>query len=192
MLQGQLISLTPAALCDRGDIYNWCFHSETTKSHAGPPEYPDIQIPTFEEFFESYEDYYFTGEAPEKGRGFLILHNGAPVGFISYASFHTKPHIAELDLWMNAEANCGRGFGTDALCTLSTYLADTLGMQKAVIRPSRKNLRAVRSYEKAGFVDSPAEPDVYLRAEYVPIYGGGDYGTEDSALLIKPLTTQES
>ena len=192
MLQGQLIALAPAALCDRDDVYNWCFHSETTKSHAGPPNYPDIAISSFTEFYESYVDYYFTGEAPEDGQGFLILHEGAPVGFISYSAFHTKPHIAELDLWMNSEANCGRGFGTDALRTLAAHLADTLGMQKAVIRPSRKNLRAVRSYEKAGFVDSPAVPEVYLRAEYVPVYGAGDYGPEDSALLIKPLTAQES
>jgi hypothetical protein len=54
MIKGKKIELIPATSDDKQKIYDWCFHSETTKSHAGPPDYPDIPIPSYEEFYEDY------------------------------------------------------------------------------------------------------------------------------------------
>ncbi|WP_235698583.1 hypothetical protein [Clostridioides difficile] len=55
MINGDKISLIPATLDDRQKVYEWCFQSETTKSHSGLPNYPNIPIATYEEFCE--EDY---------------------------------------------------------------------------------------------------------------------------------------
>ena len=187
MIKGSKVELTPATLADKNRVYEWCFHSEITKSHAGPPDYPNAPIAASEEFFDAesgYADYYFTGERPQDGRGFIILHNGEPVGFVSYSSFHLKKGMAELDIWMNSEANCGKGFGTDALIALGEHLHKTLGIHELIMRPSIKNARANRSYTKAGFIQSDKRPEEYLRSEYVAVFGDGDYGDE-SALLVK-------
>ncbi len=189
MIQGNLIELHPAALEDKRRVYEWCFHSETTKSHAGPPDYPNAPISSWEEFFddkEGYADYYFTGEKPEDGRGYLITRGGEAIGFVSYSCFHLKKGWAELDIWMNSEAHCGKGYGTDALIALGKHLNRALAVQKAIMRPSIKNARANRSYAKAGFLPSDMRPGEYLRDEYVEAFGGGDYGDE-SALLVKTL-----
>jgi hypothetical protein len=53
------------------------------------------------------------------------------------------------------------------------------------MRPSMKNVRAIKSYEKAGFEKSDTCPDEYLLDEYSSIYGEGDYGADESTLLIK-------
>lgn len=189
MIKGTKIDLIPATLDDRRKVYEWCFQSETTKSHAGPPDYPGISIPTYEEFCATddggYEAYYFTGERPEDGRGFLIVSAGEPVGFISYCSFHLKPSLAELDLWMGSEQSCGKGFGTDALVSLGDFLNRTMGISELIIAPSRKNLRAIRSYEKAGFKKSEKAMSEFLREEYVPLFGSGDYGTEETFIMSK-------
>jgi len=185
MIQGNRIVLTPATLDDRQKAYEWCFHSETTKSHAGPPDYPNVHIATFEEFCDDYVDYYFIGAAPGDGRGFIILHESQPVGFISYASFHLKPHMSELDIWMNCEANCGKGFGTDAIAALGNYLNQTLEMRVLIMRPSSKNTRAIQSYKKAGFEPSDLLPSDYLLDEYLTDYGVGDYGEGGDTLLVK-------
>ena len=185
MIKGKLIELIPAKLEDRQNVYEWCFHSETTKSHAGPPKYPDIEIPTYEEFCEDYVDYFFASEESDKGGGFIIMHGGEAVGFISYSSFHLRKHMSELDIWMNSEANCGKGFGTDAVICLSDYLHETMGISELIIRPSARNTRAVSSYKKAGFVESDKEPSYYLLEEFVSLYGAGDYGEEESMLLVK-------
>jgi RimJ/RimL family protein N-acetyltransferase len=108
-----------------------------------------------------------------------------PVGFISYSAFHLKQHKAELDIWMNSEANCGKGYGSDAIITLGEYLRKTLGIQELIMRPSIKNVRANKSYEKAGFKKSNKRPDEYLLEQYVATFGDGDYGADESTLLVK-------
>ncbi len=188
MIKGNIVDLVPATLDDKKNVYEWCFHSEITKFHSGPPDYPNAPIATFEEFFSgdgAYEDYYFTGSRPEDGRGFIILHNEASVGFISYSAFHLKRYKAELDIWMNSVANCGKGYGTDAIIALGDHLHKTLDIQELIMRPSIKNVRANKSYEKAGFKKSDKHPEEYLLEQYVSAFGGGDYGADESALLIK-------
>ena len=75
MIKGNKIELVPANLEDRRKVYEWCFHSETSASHSGSPNYPGIAIPNYGEFCDDYVDYFFTGTEPNKGRGFFIMHN---------------------------------------------------------------------------------------------------------------------
>ena len=185
MILGKNIALIPATLNDRARVYQWGFQSETTAAHSGPPQYPEIEIPTYEEFCADYVDYFFTDEALEKGRGYLILHGGEVVGFISYTSFHLKPYKSELDIWMSREAHCGKGLGTDAVITLAEHVNSTLGVREVLMRPSRRNLRAVAAYKKAGLAESDAVPESYLLAEYLALYGDGDYGADESLLLMR-------
>jgi RimJ/RimL family protein N-acetyltransferase len=184
MLKGKIVHLVPAELTDRQPVYGWCFHCETSKSHSGA-DFPDVIIPTYEEFCDDYADYFFTGAEPHNGRGFMIVQNGETAGFISYCSYHLKPHISELDIWLNSEANCGKGYGTDAILTLGDYINQTLGIQKLIMAPAKKNTRAIASYKKAGFEESSEPMSAYLLEKYVPVYGGGDYGEEHTAVLTK-------
>lgn len=61
---------------------------------------------------------YFIGSNPLGDRQYFIAANGEQVGCISYSAFHLKSGVAELDNWINCEANCGKGYGTDgtAVC----------------------------------------------------------------------------
>ena len=189
MIKGNIIDLLPATLKDRENVYTWCFHSETTKSHSGPPLFPDIAIPTYGEFCDSYyEEYFFNDSKPKDGRGFLIAYQREAVGFISYSSFHLKPAVSELDIWMNSEANCGKGFGTDAIISLGNFLHEKMAISEIIIAPSVKNIRAIASYKKAGFRESSRPMVDYLKEEYISLYGNGDYGVEDTALLVKQLS----
>ncbi|MGC6770141.1 GNAT family N-acetyltransferase [Enterococcus sp. LJL51] len=186
MLQGKKICLIPAALTDRAKVYDWCFHSETTKFHSGPPDYPEKEIPTYEEFCTAYyEDYFFTGTRPSDGQGFLILNADEAIGYISYSTFHLKPALAELDIWMNCEVNCGKGFGVDALNVLSDYLNQTIGSKQIIIAPSIKNTWALKAYGKAGFKKTEKKMSAFLREEYAALYENGDYGVEETAILTK-------
>ncbi len=186
IIKGEKVHLIPAALGDRQKAYEWCFHSETTKSHSGPPEYPENPILTYAEFCEKgYEDCYFTGENPQGGRGFFIVIGEEPIGFISYSCFHVKPGIAELDSWMSSEENCGKGYGTDAIIALGNHLHDSLGIHTLIMGPSVKNARAIRAYEKAGLFRTNQRMRDFLRPEYISVYGDGDYGEEQTAVCVK-------
>lgn len=191
MIKGNKINLIPATLDDRQKVYEWCFQSETTKSHTGPPDYPEKSIATYAEFCDDYyEEYYFTGSRSKDGRGFIIVNGAKPIGFISYSSFHLKPSTAEFDIWMNCEANCGKGFGVDAIVTLGDYLNKSIGICKLIIAPSIKNTRAIKSYKKAGFTKSDNVMNDFLLEEYIALYGCGDYGTDETALLVKRFDVQ--
>jgi diamine N-acetyltransferase len=107
------------------------------------------------------------------------------VGFISYSAFHLKPHSAELDIWMKDEANCGKGFGNDAILALSNYLNQQLAIDLLILAPSNKNIRAIKSYEKSGFKRTNKMMSDFLSKDYQSLYGTGDCGVSGTAILIK-------
>jgi RimJ/RimL family protein N-acetyltransferase len=82
---------------------------------------------------------------------------------------------------MRGEAACGRGHGPDALAALSRHLHAALGLTDFFLRPSARNPRAVRAYEKAGFRAVPM-----TREQEAALYGPGDY--DDGVILFKRLS----
>lgn len=154
----------------------------------GPPHYDDLPIPTWEEFCLDFEDYYFNGSKPKFGRVFIIKYGGEEIGAICYASFHLHSNRTELDIWMGSDRNCGKGLGTEAIMLLSNDLKNN-GIDKFIIRPSKRNTRAVRAFEKAGFVkvndrDKQTVILQYIKEEFLEAYGAGDYGKADDVVLI--------
>lgn len=183
MLNGNTITLVPAKLSQREDVYTWCFHSETSKAHV----FAHTQVPSYEEFCVDYTDYYFDGTRPLDGRGFTIMLGDEAIGFLSYCAFHLQPGWVELDNWLAREEHCGKGYGSDALKALGRYLADELGFTQAIMRPSHENPRAIAAYEKVGFVRSDLLPQAYLLPEHTEDYADGDYGAGGDALLVLQL-----
>lgn len=192
MIKGNIVELVPASLEERMAIYEWLCNSDVTASMMGPPDFVKLRIPTWDEFCEDYVDCYFDGSQPAKGKVFMIVTNNVKVGCISYTCFHLNASKAELDIWMKAEANCGKGFGTDAIIILCNYLKQFFQIEEFIIRPSIKNIRAIRSYQKAGFsiIDKNEEEIIlknFLKDEYFDLYSDGDYGKEGTVTLVKML-----
>jgi len=165
---------------DKRAIYEWLTKSDITPSIMGPPNFPDQPVTTWDEFRADYKSYYFNGSKPKLGRCFIIMVNNMPVEMVSYNEVDERRKRTELDIWMSCEANCGRGYGPDALQTLCEYLFQTYGIVEFVMRPSARNHRVIRAYEKAGFqrVELTSEQQ---EAEY----GRGDY--DDSTVLINHM-----
>lgn len=180
IIKGQKISLRPATEQDKRAIYEWMAHSDITSSHMGPPVFPDNPIPTWEEFCLDYKPYFFDGTQPESGRCFIIMADGELIGQINHDKIYDDRKRTELDIWMSSEANCGKGYGSDALQTLCKYLFEKYGVVELVVRPSARNLRAINAYEKAGFQHVEMTP----KQQEVE-FGHGDYN--DDVVLIKRI-----
>jgi RimJ/RimL family protein N-acetyltransferase len=110
---------------------------------------------------------------------------GEPVGQINYEMREGPPRLAELDIWLRSLADTGHGYGSDALVTLTDHLQRTLGVDTFLIRPSARNPRAVRAYQKAGFVIRPMTTQAQIDA-----HGAGDY--DDTVVLIKHVSGERS
>jgi diamine N-acetyltransferase len=165
------VLLRPATLADRRSVWEWMAHSDLTASMMGPPDFGENPAPTWAEFCEDYKPFFFDGSRPERGRSFLIerTDTGEAVGHVSYDCHGDRPHFTELDIWMRDSSCCGKGSGSEALRLLCDYLCQTLGIREMILRPSARNVRAIRSYERAGFTRLELSP-----AQHVERYGPGE------------------
>ena len=151
LIRGQLVTLRPAFLQDREKVYRWMAESDVTPLMMGPPVFPDVPIPSFEQFCADYTDSFFSNAGEGEGRSFVIRAHGNNVGHISYSNVARKHALAELDIWMASLAYCGHGYGPDALAALAEHLREVYGFCRFLVRPSRRNRRAIAAYQRAGF-----------------------------------------
>ena len=109
-------------------------------------------------------------EGRDTTRPFLMTIEGRPVGYIQYwfIGHHQNetwikdhPWLEELpsetvgvDLTIGDPALLSRGIGSEALRRFVATLRE-LGHDTIIIDPDPANVRAVRAYEKAGFVPIP-------------------------------------
>ena len=88
--------------------------------------------------------------------------------------------MTELDIWLGAEAYCGKGYGPTALEALCARLHEASRVEEFIIRPFGRNRRAIAAYQKAGFETLHLSP-----ADKIRRFGEGDY--EDALVLLKRL-----
>lgn len=150
---GPRVLLRPARPQHRRMVYDWLARSDATPSFMGPPGFTDNPIPTWEEFDGQEDAFLFDGELTERGRCFLIVRDEEPIGAVIANDVFERGGVrrVELDIWMRSEADCGRGFGGEALDLLCRHLAERFAVREFMVQPSARNTRAIRAYEKVGF-----------------------------------------
>lgn len=194
MTPTQRITLRPAASGEKRRIYDMALSTDYMR---------DCFARDFAQGFSSFDleygSHYFDGREPELFGGLMICLDGTPIGFISYgqvSDFYGRPwakHLGtmELDLWLDGEAHCGKGYGTQAIHTLCDHLHKTYHINQFMICPERINPRAIRAYQKAGFCEVPSaeKPDVLLEIfgrQGLDLLQPDDlYYDEDSCFMIK-------
>lgn len=175
-IRGDTVRLRPARRLDMRDVYSWLATSDVTPSMMGPPSYPESPPPSWDEFCADYGPL-FDGSAPEIEASYIIEVAGEAVGHINYEIRDTPVRHAELDIWLRSECDTGHGYGPDALAALTSHLQSAFGIRTFLLRPSARNRRAIRAYEKAGFVLVPMSA-----RQQAETYGPGDY--DDTVVLI--------
>lgn len=155
------VSLRPASLHDRRRAYEWLAASDATLEMMGPPRFPDHPIPTWGEFCADYADRFFQPEGDGFGRLFIVCAGERNIGCISYDGLDGWRGIAELDIWIGSSADWSQGWGSAAIRELSGRLLSHPTVECLIIRPSRRNSRAIAAYRKAGFtLYDPASHDL--------------------------------
>ena len=151
-IDGQRIRLRPATLKDRCTIFRGLARSDVTDILLGHPSQNQTPVLSYEAFCDDYKQYFFDDSNPEGGRCFVIEVDGLAIGQVNYNDIERGKNRTELDIWMFGEQFCGHGYGSEALCLLCDYLRSGLKVKGFYIKPSASNPRAIRAYEKAGFL----------------------------------------
>lgn len=87
----------------------------------------------------------------EDGCALVIEHDGHVIGFMQFSEEESlQYHHASIDLSLHDDHQ-GRGFGNDAVRTLSKYLFSERGHHRLTIDPALRNERAIRCYQRVGF-----------------------------------------
>lgn len=182
-IPGKRISLREATEVDRRKVYEWMACSDITPSFLGPPDFPDNPVPSWEEFCKDYQPHYFDRSDSERGRCYIIVSGGEDVRVICHNAVRAEG-FTDMDIWLRSSADCGKGYGTDALRTLSDYLRHRFGLTRLVISPSARNERAVATCRKAGFEPVPPERELeFLRHE------GREY--RDHVVMVREFPPEE-
>jgi aminoglycoside 6'-N-acetyltransferase len=131
-VHGRLTSLRPAD-ADAGDV------DRLVAWHADP------------EVSRFWDDETFTRTEMEERlarpdvEAWIVEENGEPVGYL-------QTHPEGLDMFLVPAAR-GRGLGPDAARAMARHLVDERGHTRVTVDPYEWNEKAVRAWERAGFVE---------------------------------------
>jgi len=130
LVRGRLTALRPADAGDVDRLAGW---------HADP------------EVSRYWDDETFTRAEMEDRlarpdvEAWIVEEAGEPVGYL-------QVHSAGLDMFLIPSAR-GRGLGPDAAHAMARHLVDERGRTRVTVDPYAWNEGAVRSWERAGFVE---------------------------------------
>ena len=93
----------------------------------------------------------------ETGRAvqFIILEkkNGyRPVGSVYFRDIDNDKKTAEYGIFIGEDDAIGLGYGNETARLATSYAKDEMGLKTLILRAFSKNIPAIKSYEKAGFV----------------------------------------
>jgi len=96
-----------------------------------------------------------------EGDGWRMIGNSGVFG-IDWAS-----RAAELGIMIGDKSEWNKGYGTEVMNLLQHHCFETLNLNRVFLRVYAENARAIRSYEKAGFVREGRLRDaVYKHGKY--------------------------
>jgi RimJ/RimL family protein N-acetyltransferase len=184
LLTGSKVTLRRAVVSDRTRVYEWLIGSDLTVNLLGAPMYPDHPIPSPEEFSAAFPDACFDGSRPFSGRMLIISARGEDIGAIAHGPIDLLNDVVELDIWLAERRVAGHGYGSEALVLLADWLQASYGINRFLVRPSRRNVKALRAMRRAGFreTDLPAR-EVIDKLSLPP----GRYADELLLFRILPL-----
>ena len=154
-LQGELVRLTALDLEKSANSFaRWGRDTEYLRLLDNDPPIPWSveQIKKWQEKAqeraEALKELTFSIETLEAGdeRG------GRMIGFLELGEIHWHHGDAFLGIGIGERDYWGRGYGTDAMQVLLRYAFDELNLHRISLTVFEYNTRAIRAYEKAGFV----------------------------------------
>jgi len=155
---GQKLALRRAAPPDAARAFAWLTASDLTPLSMGPPWFPDRPVPSFAQFASTYPGHYFDGSRPFDGRALVMQSAALDLGVLAWHRIDLLRDLVELDVWLAGSEYARQGIAAEALRLASNWLQASFGVNRFLLRPSRRNVRALRCARRAGFRETDFEP----------------------------------
>jgi RimJ/RimL family protein N-acetyltransferase len=130
-------------------FYTWAIQSEATLHWYG--ERNGIRIPSLQDFRSDWQAHNFDSSQPEKGRSFVIVADGQPIGQINYNEINRICNAVDIDVLIGEDLQKGKGYGSDAIRTLVNYLFRYMHIEHCELKVLAENTKAIQAYLRIGF-----------------------------------------
>jgi UDP-4-amino-4,6-dideoxy-N-acetyl-beta-L-altrosamine N-acetyltransferase len=124
-------------------LFRWINDPETVRFNA---PYKPVHWASHEDWVRSL------GAAPDR-HVFVIRVDARPVGVVQLVDIDPIHRSAELTIRIGEDVDRGRGTGTEALRLAVGFAWRDLNLHRVWARVFATNARAIRAFQKAGFVD---------------------------------------
>ncbi|HEX4584190.1 MAG TPA: GNAT family protein [Burkholderiaceae bacterium] len=155
---GPKVALRRATPQDIPRAHRWLAASNLTANSMGPPWFAERPVPTLEQFLVRFPRHYFDGSRPFDGRALVLSSAAVDLGILAWRRVDLMRDLVELDLWLAAREYCRQGIAAEALDLICAWLQSNYGVNRFLLRPSRRNVRALRCARRAGFRETDFEP----------------------------------
>ncbi len=146
MLGGEKVSLRAVERDDLPNIWRWLNDEEVMYHWAIPGN--TISLAALEHSFSRYSE-----NKNPRWRWFVIeTLQRLPIGIITYFDLRQHHLRAEVAIIVGEKEYWGKGYGTDAMTALLDHLFNELNLNRIHLHLAEYNTRALKSYEKCGFV----------------------------------------
>lgn len=174
MIEGRLVRLRPIQRVDLPRLRAW--HDTPTVMRHWGQSMPLVRADRFEQDltdrFVRFDETGYLAVVP-------IEPDDAPaIGRIEWEGLDRHSRSAEVMILIGDPAFWGRGYGTDALVALLRYLFHAQRLHRVSLTVLSWNERAIRSYQKIGFVHEGTLRD--------NVYDDGRYHDETVMGILRP------
>jgi RimJ/RimL family protein N-acetyltransferase len=145
-IRGELVYLRPAEREDIDLFVRWFADAETTR-------YLSTRAP----FSKAMEEKWFESMVEQQGKRqyhfvICLLADDRAIGTAGFHHVNQEDGHATFGISIGEKAEWSKGYGTDALRAICDFGFGQLRLERIELDVYITNLRAQRSYEKAGFV----------------------------------------
>ncbi len=143
MIRGEKVVIRGIQKEDASQIYKWV-NEEQLRDFTGTL-YP---VSEFE-----HEKWIANVTTSQNTKLFAICVDNKCIGTIGLKNFDTTSRNVELYISIGENNLQNNGYGSDAVSTLTRFCFEHLNIHKVYLKVFASNKRAVRCYEKAGFIE---------------------------------------
>ncbi|AFS77521.1 acetyltransferase, GNAT family [Gottschalkia acidurici 9a] len=145
MFENKIIKLRRLSPNDYTTYHNWRNDTEVMQSTS-----PQLEIYTLEET----EQYISTIASQPNAKGYIIEYKKTEqsVGIVSLINIDYKNRSAECIIDIGEKDMWGKGIGTSAISLILEFAFNELNLHRIYLQVFSFNERAIKLYEKIGFV----------------------------------------
>jgi len=145
MIIGSKVILRDKRLADAQDDYAWQADAELVRLDAAP-----LLATTFSQYLSNYvsELHY---PSSTRRRFAIETLDGKHIGNCTYYGINEAKGEAELGIMIGNRSCWDKGYGTDAVSTLLSYIFRRTDLKRIYLKTIDSNTRARKCFQKCGF-----------------------------------------